>query len=172
MIGSETTGRWSVLLANSILGTQPLAGSAATGPIDRLLELRITVTYLSEGPPGEINFAESGFEVDEIPQDLGLAHTPTPEEVDDETSESKADSCGEAEIKGLCKIIGSGEWALYSDENGTPGGTIFQSDLHFVEPNESESFWLVGHLSEHIKASHILVAIDGHPLSALPTSTD
>ncbi len=167
-IGSESRGQWSVVLSNSLVSAQPLSGSAATSPTDRLLEVRLTVTYLTPGPPG--NFGEGGAQLDELPSDLGLAHLPTPEEEDAETPESKAVDCGQAEIKNLCDVIGgSGEtWELYSDENGVPGGAISPAELDMVEPNQSESFWLVGHVSEHLRASHVVLVIQGQPLSAMP----
>jgi hypothetical protein len=167
-IGNEQDGRWSVALDSSVLSAQPLSGSAPTGPTDRLLEVRLTVTYLTPGPPGSIG--EEGVQLDELPSDLGLKHVPTPEEEDAETPESKAIDCGQAEIKNLCDVIGrnGATWALYTEENEAPGGAISPSELAFVEPNQSESFWLVAHLSEHVQPSHIVLAIDGQPLSAMP----
>jgi hypothetical protein len=167
-IGTESHGRWSVVLSNSLVSAQPLSGSAATSPTDRLLEVRLTVTYLTPGPPGD--FGEGGVQLDELPSDLGLAHVPTPEEEDAEGPESKAVNCGQAEIKNLCDVIGgSGEaWELYSDQNGVPGGAISPAELDMVEPNQSESFWLVGHVSEHLRASHVVLVIQGQPLSAMP----
>jgi hypothetical protein len=167
-IGTESRGRWSVVLSNSLVSAQPLSGSAATGPTDRLLEVRLTVTYLSPGPPGD--FGEGGVQLDELPSDLGLKHVPTPEEEDAEGPESKAVDCGQAEIKNLCDVIGgSGEtWEMYTDQNGAPGGAISPAELDMVEPNQSESFWLVGHVSEHLRARHVVLVIQGQLLSAKP----
>jgi hypothetical protein len=164
-IGSEQEGRWSVVLDNSIRSAQPLSGSAAIGPTDRLLELRVTVTYLTPGPPAEIAFAEEGFQVEELPSDFGLNHAPTPEEGQTEAAER----CPAGQIPSLCEVIGSGDWALYAEENETPGGAVLQSEMPFVEPQQSETFWLVGHLSEHVQPSHIVFAIEGKPLSAPPS---
>ncbi len=163
-IGSEQGGRWSIVLDKSILSTQPLSGSAATGPSDRLLELRVTVTYLTPGPPAEVSFAERGFQVEELPSDFGQSHAPSASEDVSEASER----CTTGEISSLCEIIGSGGWDLYVDEDGTPGGAILQSALNEVEPNTSEAFWLVGHLSDHVKPSHIVFAVGGQALSAMP----
>jgi hypothetical protein len=163
-IGSEQTARWSVVLDNSIRSAQPLSGSAAIGPTDRLLELRVTVTYLTPGPPAEIAFAEEGFQVEELPSDFGLPHAPTPEEGQTEAAER----CPAGQIPSLCEVIGPGGWELYAEENEAPGGAVLQSELPFVEPHESETFWLVGHLSEHVQPSHILFVIEGKPLSVMP----
>jgi hypothetical protein len=162
-IGSEQDGRWRVVLDSSIRSAQPLSGSAATGPTDRLLELRVTVTYLTSGPPGEIGFAERDFQVDELPSDFGLTHAPTPEE--GETA--AAEHCPTGQIPSLCEVIGSGEWELYAEENETPGGAVLQSELPFVNPQQSETFWLVGHLSAQVQPSHVVLVIDGQPLSAM-----
>jgi hypothetical protein len=170
-IGNEQDGRWNVMLDNSIRSAQPLSGSAATGPTDRLLELRVTVTYLTPGPPAEIGRPEEEFQLDELPSDLGLvAHVPRPEEENAETPESKAVDCGQAQIKNLCAVIGGGTetWELYAEENEAPGGAVLPSELPFVEPQQSETFWLVGHLSEHVQPNHIVFAIEGKPLSVMP----
>jgi hypothetical protein len=163
-IGSEQDGLWSVVLDNSIRSAQPLSGSAAIGPTDRLLELRVTVTYLSSGPPGEIGFAETGFQVEELPSDFGLTHAPTLEEGLTEAAER----CPTGQIPSLCEVIGSGDWEIYAEENEAPGGAVLPSEMPFVEPQQSETFWLVGHLSEHIQPSHIVFVIKGKPLSAIP----
>jgi hypothetical protein len=167
-VGSEQAGRWSVALASSILSAQPLSGSTPFSPTDRLLEVRISVTYLTPGPPGVIGFAEHGIQLDELPQDFGLSHVP----VNPEEGSREAEDCPAGEAKGLCEVINSGQgdsgFVLYSESNDSPGGTIFQDELPFVAPNTAESFWLVGHLSEHVKPTHIVLAIGGEPLSAMP----
>jgi hypothetical protein len=167
-VGSEQDGRWSVVLDSSILSAQPLSGSGLLGPTDRLLEVRISATYLTPGPPGVIGFTEQGIQLDELPQDFGLGHVP----VNPEEGSPAAEHCPPSEAKGLCDVIdasqGDGGFVLYTEGNDSPGGTIFQDELPSVEPNTSESFWLVGHLSEHVKPSHVMLAIYGKPLSVMP----
>jgi hypothetical protein len=167
-IGSEQAGRWSAVLDSSIRSAQPLSGSAPFGPSDRLLEVRISASYLTPGPPGTIGFAEHGIQLDELPQDFGLTHVP----VDAEEGSPEAEHCTPGEIKDLCDVIDSGTgdagFVLYAEGNDSPGGTIFEDELNAVEPNQSESFWLVGHLSEHVQPSHVVLALDGQPLSAVP----
>jgi hypothetical protein len=163
-IGNEQDGRWKVVLDSSIRSAQPLSGSAATGPSDRLLELRVTVTYLTSGPPGEISFAERDFQVEELPSDFGLTHAETPAEA----QTAGAERCPAGQIPSLCEVIGSGDWDLYADENEAPGGAVLQSELDSVDPQQSETFWLVGHLSEHVQPSHVVLVIDGQPLSEVP----
>jgi hypothetical protein len=166
-IGSEQAGRWSVVLDSSVRSAQPLSGSAPFGPSDRLLKVRISATYLTPGPPGVIGFAEHGIQLDELPQDFGFTHVP----VDAEEGSPEAERCTPGEIKDLCDVVDSGTgdsgFVLYAEGNDSPGGTIFQDELGEVEPNQSESFWLVGHLSEHVQPSHVVLAIDGKPLSAI-----
>jgi hypothetical protein len=159
-----------VVLDTSLVSAQPLPGSTPFNPQDRLLEMRVTVTYLTPGPPAAPLFAES-FQLDETPQDLGFAHVPTEEERDDAGPESKVFDCGEAELKDLCNIggtAGSNKLVLDGDDEGAPGGATTEDYLNSVEPNRSESFWLIGHVSEHAKPTHLVLVLDGQPLSSLP----
>ncbi len=170
--GSPDSGQWQIALDSSLVSEEPLSGTAPTRPTDRLLELRVTITYLTPGPPGEFGLAVDKFALVEVPQDLGLSHVPSAAEQNDAGPESKDVACGETGFAGLCQVIGSGvgPFELYADENAAPGAAILQDDLRFLKQGESESFWLVGHVSENIQPTHVALAFEDQLLSELPAA--
>lgn len=170
--GTPERGKWQIVLDGSLVSTQPLSGTAPTKPTDRLLELRVTITYLTPGPPGDFALATQGFALVEEPRDLGLSHVPSAAEQDDAGPESKDVECGETSFAGLCRTAGPGiaPFELYADDNGVPGSTISQSELRYLNQGESESFWLVVHVPETIQPTHVALVFGDQLLSELPAA--
>jgi hypothetical protein len=120
--GTPDSGEWQIGLDRSLVSETPISGTAPTKPTDRLLELRITITYRTPGPPGDFGLATEKFALVEVPQDLGLTHVPSATEQEDAGPESKDIACGATGFAGLCKVLGTddGSFELYADENGAP----------------------------------------------------
>jgi hypothetical protein len=170
--GTPDSGEWQIGLNRSLVSETPISGTAPTKPTDRLLELRVTITYRTPGPPGEFGLAAEKFALVEVPQDLGLTHAPSATEQEDAGPESKDIACGATGFAGLCEVIGSGvgPFELYADEDGAPGGAISQAELRYLNHGESESFWLVGHVSEKIQPTHVALVFEDQLLSELPVA--
>jgi hypothetical protein len=170
--GTPDSGEWQIGLDRSLVSETPISGTAPTKPTDRLVELRVTITYRTPGPPGEFGLATEKFALVEVPQDLGLTHAPSATEQEDAGPESKDIACGATGFAGLCKVLGTddGSFELYADENGAPGGAISQAELRYLNQGESESFWLVGHVSEKIQSTHVALVFEDQLLSELPVA--
>lgn len=170
--GTPDSGEWQIGLDRSLVSETPISGTAPTKPTDRLLELRVTITYRTPGPPGEFGLATEKFALVEVPQDLGLTHAPSATEQEDAGPESKDIACGATGFAGLCKVLGTddGSFELYADANGAPGGAISQAELRYLNQGESESFWLVGHVSEKIQSTHVALVFEDQLLSELPVA--
>jgi len=165
-IGNEESGRWSVVLDTALVSAQPIPGSTPFNPHDRLLEMRVTATYLTPGPPGNPAFVVSNLQLDELPQDLGLSHVPT----DAEEGTEEAERCNVGGIKDLCDVAkyGDSELVLDADDEGTPGGATTTEYLDSVESNRSESFWVIAHVSEKVNPTHIGLVLESQPLTVPP----
>lgn len=170
--GTPDSGAWQIGLDRSLVSETPISGTAPTKPTDRLLELRITITYRTPGPPGDFGLATEKFALVEVPQDLGLTHVPSATEQEDAGPESKDIACGATGFAGLCKVLGTddGSFELYADENGAPGDAISSADLRYLNQGESESFWLVGHVSAKIRSTHVALVFEDQLLSELPVA--
>jgi hypothetical protein len=164
-IQNDEGARWRVVLNKSLVSATPLSGPGLFSIHDRLLEMQVSATYLTSGPTGDAAFVSSGLQLDEIPQDFGLSHVPV--QTEDEEPEG---SCFAAKLPNLCARAGPSEreLTLYTNENEAPASAITTDYLNGVNPGEAESFWMVAHVPEHVNPTHVVLAWEDQPLSAVP----